>query len=128
MGNIIIDTENIENIYRCNKVKILIIFINLIGSTLSLILLLFGFFRMIFSKKKIAFLTSLIFLIFSSEIVNTISKLIQLLKYYFKDERLDKFFNNGNTPRGIICQIQIITSIYSDYCSLLGALLLSYRC
>ena len=65
MGNIIIDTENVENIYRCNKVKIPIIFINLIGSILSLILLLFGFFRMTFFKKKIAFLTSLILIIFS---------------------------------------------------------------
>ena len=128
MGNIIIDTDNVENIYRCNKVKIPIIFINLIGSTLSLILLLFGLFRMTFFKKKIAFLTSLILLIFSSEIVNTISKLLQILKYYFKDNRMDKVIESGNTPRGIICQIQIVTSIYSDYCSLLGTLLLSFRC
>ena len=33
-----------------------------------------------------------------------------------------------DTPRGIICQIQISTSIYSDFCSLLSTLLLSLRC
>ena len=127
MGTII-DTENMENVYRCKDVKIPIIFINLIGATLSLLLLLFGIFRMLLIKKNLSFLNILIMLIFSSEIINTISKLLQLLKYYFGDKRNDKNFYSGNTPRGIICQIQIVTAIYSDYCSLLGTLLLSLRC
>ena len=127
MGSII-DTENVKNIYRCRDVKKTIIFINLIGAPISLIFLLFGSLKMIFQKKKISFLTSLILLIFSSEIVNTISKMFQLFKYHYKDRRNDKDFTDGNTPRGVICQIQIVTAIYSDYCSLLGTLLLSLRC
>ena len=127
MGTII-DTENIENVYRCKDVKVPIIFINLLGATVSLLLLLFGSFRMILAKKKLSFLTILILLIFSSEIINTISKLLQLLKYYFGDKRNDKEIKSGNTPRGVICQIQIVMAIYSDFCSLLGTLLLSLRC
>ena len=127
MGTII-DTENIENVYRCKDVKVPIIFINLIGATVSLLLLLFGIFRMLLVKKNLSFLNILILLIFSSEIINTISKLLQLLKYYFGDERNNKFFTSGNTPRGVICQIQIVMSIFSDFCSLLGTLLLSLRC
>jgi len=34
-------------------------------------------------------------------------------------KRNDKDFVEMDTPRGIICQIQISTSIYSDFCSLL---------
>ena len=127
MGEII-DKYKLEDNYRCKDVKIPIIFINLIGATVSLLLLLFGSFRMILAKKKLSFLTILILLIFSSEIINTISKLLQLLKYYFGDKRNDKKFDSGNTPRGVICQIQIVMAIYSDFCSLLGTLLLSLRC
>lgn len=126
---IIIDTENVENIYRCNHVKIPIIFLTLIGCPISLAILLFGIFRMITIKKKFAFLTSLIILIFSSEIVNIISKLLQLIKYFFEDERDDKSDSvSMDNARGIICQIQITTSMFSDFCSLLGTLLLSLRC
>ena len=127
MGEII-DTNKLEDNYRCKHVKIPIIFINLIGASFSLLLLLFGIFRMFLVKKKLQFLTILIILIFCSEIINTISKLLQLLKYFFGDERNDKTFTTGNTPRGIICQLQIVTAIYSDFCSLLGTLLLSLRC
>ena len=127
MGEII-DKYKLEDNYRCKDVKIPIIFINLIGATVSLLLLLFGSFRMILAKKKLSFLTILILLIFSSEIINTISKLLQLLKYYFGDKRNDKEIKSGNTPRGVICQIQIVMAIYSDFCSLLGTLLLSLRC
>ena len=126
MGNLI--DRNPKTIYRCKDVKETIIFINLIGAPISFIFLLFGSLRMTFAKKKISFLTSLILLIFSSEIVNTISKMLQLFKYIFEDKRDNKGFRSGNTPRGIICQIQIVTAIYSDYCSLLGTLLLSLRC
>ena len=83
---------------------------------------------MLLEKKKLPFLTLLILLIFSSEIINTISKLLQLIKYYFPDKRDLKYFTSGNTARGVICQIQIVTAIYSDFCSLLTSLLLSLRC
>ena len=56
------------------------------------------------------------------------SKILQLFKYIYDDLREDKSFSNGDTPRGIICQIQIVTAIYSDLCSLLTTLLLSLRC
>lgn len=128
MGDII-DTNNVDEIYRCNYVKIPIIFITLIGCPLSLIVLLFGLYRMISTKKRFAFLTSLIMLIFSSEIVNIVSKLLQLIKYLFDDDRdiKDEFMSMDNA-RGIICQIQITTSMFSDFCSLLATLLLSLRC
>ena len=127
MGDII-DVVNVENIYRCNHVKKIIIFINLIGSPITFILLLFVILRIIFAKKQLAFLTKLILLIFASEIINTISKMIQLIKYRYEDLRSQKDFDSGNTPRGIICQIQITTAIYSDFCSLLTTLLISLRC
>lgn len=128
MGSII-DTKKVDEIYRCNHVKIPIIYITLIGCPLSLGALLFGLYRMISTKKKFAFLTSLIILIFSSEIVNIISKLIQLIKYFFDDDRdcKDPSMSMDNA-RGIICQIQITTSMFSDFCSLLATLLLSLRC
>ena len=128
MGDII-DTENCDQIFRCNYVKIPIIYITLIGCPLSLGFLLFGLYRMISTKKKFAFLTSLIMLIFSSEIVNIISKLLQLIKYCFDDQRSDKDEKiSMDNARGIICQIQIGTSMFSDFCSLLSTLLLSLRC
>ena len=128
MGSII-DTENVENIYRCNRVKYAIIFINLIGAPLSLIFLLIGIFRMIYKKKKLSYLTNLILLIFFSEIVNTISKMLQLLKYIFEDERGNKEESVSiDNARGIICQIQIVTAMFSDFCSLFTTLLLSLRC
>ena len=128
MGSII-DTENVENIYRCNRVKYAIIFINLIGAPLSLIFLLIGIFRMIYKKKKLSYLTNLILLIFFSEIVNTISKILQLLKYIFEDERGNKEESVSiDNARGIICQIQIVTAMFSDFCSLFTTLLLSLRC
>ena len=128
MGSIIdIDEENRS--YRCDHVKLGIIFINLIGAPLSFIFLLIGILRMIFSNKRISFLTSLIILIFSSEIVNTISKMIQLFKYCFEDTRRNTYYDlHMDNPRGIICQIQIVLAIFSDYCSLLATLLLSLRC
>ena len=128
MGSII-DTENVQNIYRCNRVKYAIIFINLIGAPLSLIFLLIGIFRMIYKKKKLSYLTNLILLIFFSEIVNTISKMLQLLKYIFEDERYNKEESVSiDNARGIICQIQIVTAMFSDFCSLFTTLLLSLRC
>jgi len=125
---VLIDLKKVDDIYRCKDVKIVIVYINLIGAPISLVFLLFCIIRMILAKQKKTFLTNLILLIFSSEVVNVISKLLQLIKYCFKDERDDKSFNEHDTPRGIICQIQIATSMYSDFCSLLGTLLLSLRC
>ena len=82
---------------------------------------------MIYAKKKIIFLSKLILLIFLSEIINCFSKIIQLLKYNYIDLRDDKSFYDSDTPRGRICQIQIVTSIFSDICSLLITLLISLR-
>ena len=127
MGTII-DLEQMERAYRCNYVKLAIIIINLIGPPISFILLVIGIFRMSFANKKLTFLTNLIILIFTSEIVNNLSKMFQLIKYNFPDLREDKTIVDKDTPRGIICQIQIVTSIYSDICSLLATLLLSLRC
>lgn len=127
MGSII-DTESMDKVIRCQDVKLAIIFINLIGSPLSLIFLLICILRMFLAKQKKSFLTNVILLIFFSEVVNVISKLLQLLKYQFEDERDDKSFDDYDNERGIICQIQIVTSMFSDFCSLLGTLLLSLRC
>ena len=83
---------------------------------------------MFFRKKRLSFLTYIILFIFCSEFINIISKALQFLKYAFDDTRPSKRTNKEETPRGIICQIQIVLSIISDYCSLLGTLLLSVRC
>lgn len=77
MGSVI-DTEKVDLNYRCNHVKYLVIYINLICSTFSFILLLFGWIKMFFTKKKIGYITSLILIIFFSEIINTISKFIPI--------------------------------------------------
>ena len=58
----------------------------------------------------------------------SVSKIIQVFKYCFEDLRRDKSFDSNFTPRGIICQIQILLAVFSDYCSLLATLLLSLRC
>ena len=129
MGNdSIIDLEKREQILRCNQVKLAIIWVNLIGPPISLIFLIFSILRMILIKKRKTFLTSIIILIFASEIIQCLSKLLQILKYSFKNERNDKTIKDRDTPRGIICQIQITSAIFSDLCSLLGTLLLSFRC
>ena len=127
MGSII-DTDNSDNIYKCNDVKSAVILINLIGAPLSFILLAASIIRMIITKKFLSFLTRIIILIFSSEILNSISKLLQLLKYNYEAEKTSNNNNNIETPRGIICVIQIILSIISDFGSLLGTLLISIRC
>ena len=127
MGDII-DLEKVDDNYRCNQVKLAIILINLICTPISLIFLIFAWLRMFFTKKKISFLSSTILFVFASEMVNTISKLLQLTKYIYADKRDDKTIKDMDTERGIICQIQIVTSMFSDYCSLLGTLLLSLRC
>ena len=125
---IIIDLEKKDLIYRCNYVKIGIVWINLIGPPISLIFLIFGILRMIYVKKIKTFLTNIILLIFASELIQCLSKILQILKYYFPDKRNDKSSTDGDTPRGIICQIQITSAIFSDFFSLLGTLLLSLRC
>jgi hypothetical protein len=127
MGDII-DLVDVKEIYRCNKVKLAVVIISLVGTPISLGFLLFGIIRMSCSKKKISFLTKTIILIFSSEVVLTFSKLIQLIKYFFDDLRGDKTIDRIFTARGVICQIQIVTGVYADYCSLLSTLLLSLRC
>ena len=127
MGSLI-DNENLENAYRCVDVKNAIIAINLIGPPLSFIFLLFGIIRMIFVKKRKSFLTKIILIIFCSEAVQTISKMLQMLKYIYEDQRDDKTLTDLDLPRGIICQIQIVLAISSDFCSLISTLLLTLRC
>lgn len=124
----IYDTERIDDILRCNRVKRAIIIINLIGPPVTLFILLFCSIKIIMAKKQMTILTKYILLIFSSEFVNIISKLIQLLKYLYPDERDDKSIIDIDRPRGIICQIQIVLAIYSDFCSIITTLLISLRC
>ena len=126
MGSVY-DLDNIENNPRCVHVKGMIVIINLVGAPSSFLLLIICIIRMARNKKK-SFITYIIFFIFFSEIMNTISKMLQLVKYCFKDTRMDNNPNSIETQRGIICQVQIVISIFSDYCSLLGTLLLSFRC
>ena len=130
MGNEegIIDTKNITLNYRCNNVKEPIIYINLIGPPLSLIFLLFGIIKMFTARKSKSFLTKLILIIFISEAFQSISKLLQLVKYAFDDERDNKKDVDFDNARGIICQIQIVIAIASDFCSLLSTLLITLRC
>ena len=127
MGDLI-DLERKELIYRCNYVKLGVVLINLIGPPISLAFLVFSIIRMVIIKKRKSFLTNIILIIFSSEIIYCLSKMIQMLKYDYPNLRNDKTFVNGNTPRGIICQIQITSAIFSDFCSLFNTLLLSLRC
>ena len=128
MGSII-DTKKVEENARCSDVKSTIIYISLIGCPISFIFLLVGIIRMISNKKTFSFLTYIILFIFASEIMNIISKMLQLLKYAFEDTRENYDDNNSVvTPRGVICQIQIVISIVSDFGALLGTLLLSIRC
>ena len=119
MGSIY-DLENISKNPRCVDVKGIIVIINLIGAPVSLL-------RMTYNKKK-SFFTYIIIFIFCSELMSTISRLLQLFKYIYEDTRMINNKNKVETPRGIICQIQISLSIFADFCSLLGTLLLSFRC
>ena len=129
MGDLI-DLEKIDKDFnlRCQHAKLGVIILYNIGVPSSLIILLISIFRMIFKKKQKSFFTKIIIFIFGFEIMNCISKLLQLFKYLSEDTRpyLDK--NEIETPRGIICQIQIIFSIISDLGCLSGTLLLSFRC
>ena len=127
MGDIV-DLENDWSNPRCEHVKLGVIIINLIGAPSSFIILVISIFKMLKNKKRIPFLTMIILFIFLYEIMNSISKMLQLLKYAFEDTRIIRQNNRIETPRGQICQIQIFTSIFSDYGCLLGTLLLSIRC
>ena len=127
---VLIDLEKIDKDFnpRCQHAKLGVIIFNFIGVPSSLIILLISLSRMFFKKKRKSFLTKIIIFIFIFEIINCLSKLLQLFKYLSEDTRpyLDK--NYIETPRGIICQIQIILSIISDLGCLSGTLLLSLRC
>lgn len=83
---------------------------------------------MICAKKNFTFLTKIIIIIFISEVVQTISKMLQMIKYAFDDDRDNKEFKSLDLARGVICQIQIVLAISSDVCSLLSTLLLTLKC
>ena len=127
MGSLI-DLEKVDIIYRCNYVKLIIIWINIIIPPISLFFLIFGILRMLFVKKHKSFLTKLILIIFISEVIQSISKMLQMLKYSFEDERDNKSLDFFSVSRGIICEMQIVLAISSDYCSLFTTLLLTLRC
>lgn len=123
----LIDIEKCDQIYRCNQVKLWVIWISLIGTPFSFFLLIFCIYRMVSVKKKMSFLTKTILLIFSSELVLSISKILQVFKYIFQDYRDNKDYDGFN-GRAMICGFQLVLAVYSDYCSLLATLLLSLRC
>ena len=129
MGDLI-DLEKIDQDFnlRCQHVKLGVIIIHFIGVPSSLIILLISIVRLIIYKKRKPFLTKLIMLIFGFEIINCISKLLQFFKYFFEDTRPYLDINEIETPRGIICQIQIVLCIISDLGCLSANLLLSIRC
>ena len=126
MGSII-DLEGIDDVYRCNSVKSTVIYSTLIGVPLSLIFLIILIIRIIFLKRIKTFLTYLILIILSSEIIQCLSKILQLIKYSFEDKRDDKSFTDLDSERGIICQIQIVFALYSDFSSFLTILLLTLK-
>ena len=129
MGDII-DLEKIDHEHnlRCQHAKLGVIIVNFIGIPSSLIILIISIYQMCSNKRRLSFLTKVIIFLFSFEIMNCISKLLQLFKYFFEDSRPFPDPNRIETPRGIICQIQIVLSIISDFGCLLGTLLLSLRC
>ena len=129
MGSLF-DLERRDSIYRCNYVKPVIVIINLIGPPISLAFLILGVVRMILIKKRKKFLTNIIMIIFFAEILQCFSKMLQLIKYCFNDERPNKDYTDSKkqNERSIICQIQIVLAIFSDLCSLFNTLLLSLRC
>ena len=122
------DLDRVEYNPRCRDIKEAVMIITYIGIFSSTILLIFGLVKMTCQKKRLSFLTKIIIFIFCSEILNIGSRALQFLKYAYDDTRKNPWKNDVETPRGIICQIQIVSSIVSDYCSLLGTLLLSFRC
>ena len=127
MGSVY-DLDNVEYNPRCSHVKEVIIIFTYSCAPITFILLTYCIVKMMPNKKRSSFLAQIILLIFFSEIMTSISKLLQFLKYAFEDTRKNADKNSVETPRGIICQIQIVISIFSDFCSLLSTLLLSFRC
>ena len=111
------NSNNTETSKCCEKVKLAVFCINLIGSSVSLLFLIFCIIKMI-KKKNITTLTTIILLIFFAEVVQCVPKFIQLLKIVLEDQKI----------KTIICQIQIVLSIYADFCSLVCTFLLSLKC
>ena len=114
MGNIIDDKTN-DATRCCRNVKLAVVWISLIGSSVTLLFLIFCIIKMIKKYNQITTLTTLILLIFFGEVVLCISKLSQMIKYVLDNDE-------------IICQIQIFFAIYADYCSLVSTFLLSLKC
>ena len=127
MGEIF-DTKKIDTNLRCTDVKSAVMIITYVGLLISPLFLIIAIILMLCNKKGNSFINIIIIFIFSSELLNIVSKGLQLLKYAFEDTREKPHTNKDETPRGNICQIQIVFSIIADFCSLLGTLLLSLRC
>ena len=126
MGTYSIIDDDPNKAPRCLHVKLAVVLINLIGSSVTLLFLIYCINKMIKKKRQIKILTTIILLIFFSEVVQCVSKLLQILKYAFEDRRLENEYKmNG---RAIICQFQIVLAIYADYCSLVSTFLLSLKC
>ena len=126
MGTYSIIDDDPNKAQRCLNVKLAVVLINLIGAPVSLIFLIYCIVRMIRKKKQVKILTTIILLIFFSEVVQCISKLLQPFKYFFEDRR--KRVEYKMFGRAIICQFQIVLAVYSDYCSLICTFLLSLKC
>ena len=121
----IIDNNTNETPSKCTNVKLAVIWISLICSSITLLFLIFCIINMI-KKNNITTLTTIILLIFFGEVIQCISKLLQMLKYAFTDRRQEEGYEvNG---RGIICVFQIVLAIYADSCSLICTFLLSLKC
>ena len=126
MGTYSIIDDDPNKAPRCLNIKLAVVLINLIGPSVSLIFLIYCIIKMMTKKEKIKILTTIILLVFFAETVHCISKLLQILKYAFEDRRVENEYKmNG---RAIICQFQIVMSIYTDYCSLVCTFLLSFKC
>ena len=106
MGDII-DLKKRQENQRCVDIKEAVVYINLIFSPISFISTIICLIKILY-KKHLSFLSYIILYIFFSELMTSISKLLQILKYCFEDKRDSDDNNSIVTERGIICQIQIV--------------------
>lgn len=94
--------------------------INLVGSSISLLCLLLVLFILVCKKKIKFFVNELLLYITISEICNSISKFLDLCK------KID-VITSSSILKEIIISIQVILSIFSDFCTLITSLLISLK-